>query len=424
MSGSTNGRRTLVVLGAGADQVFLIRTARELGLAVLALDRNPAAPGFALADEHAPISTRDVPSIVAHLEERARAGVELAGVITMGSDIPDAVSAVAARFALPGLPAETAALAVDKLAMKVRLAERGVRVPWFAEVRSARELRACMRQRGPDLVLKPVDRSGSRGVFRLERASPLDELFERARDFSYIGRVMVEEYLPGPQISTETVLWHGRAVTPGFADREYTPELHARFKPQVMENGGWLPSRFTGAERAAIEREVERAARALGIERGTAKGDVVWTQDGPAVIEIAARLSGGDFCESLVPLSSGVNYVRAAVRIAIGEEPDWSELEPRRERHVANRYFFTEPGVLARTEGLDAVRAQPWIEKLELWVTPGGELPEIRSHADRAGVFVAVADERAELERRIAWVYETIRIVTRPGARTTPAGAR
>src|SRR5262249_54697489 len=153
--------------------------------------------------------------------------------------------------------------------------------------------------------------------------------------------------------------------------------------------------RFTGAERKAIEDVTVEAARALGLRRGVAKGDIVWTSDGPKVIEIAARLSGGDFCESLVPLANGVNYVRAAIRIALGEEPDWRELESAaetRERHVANRYFFPEPGKVLAIEGVQKVRSQPWVKKLELNYREGDVVPPTASHAHRFGVFVVVAE--------------------------------
>jgi len=405
------GRRTLVVLGASSDQLFLIRTAQELGLAVLCCDQNPDSPGFALAEESATVSTRDVPALLAHLERRAAEGLELAGVITMGSDIPDVVAALCERLGLPGPSRETARLATDKLAMKQRFQERGVPCPWFSEVRSLGELRAAHAQRGPRLVLKPIDRSGSRGVFLLDERSDLPECLRRSREFSYSGRILVEEFLAGPQISTETILCGPRAATPGFADRNY--DGLERFLPQVMENGGWVPSRFAGAERRAIESLAERAARALGIERGVAKGDLVWTDEGPKVIEVAARLSGGDFCAGLVPFGSGVNYVRTAIQLALGEEPDWEALQPRCARAVANRYFFPEPGELVRVEGADEIRAQPWVEKLELWYEPGDVVPPSLSHAHRFGVFVVTAEDRDELERRIEWVYGTLRIVTR-----------
>lgn len=409
---SVDPPRTLVVLGASADQAFLIRTARELELRVLALDQNPDSPGFAAADEHGVVSTRDVPALCAFLERCRARGMRIAGITTMGSDIPDVVQAVAAHLGLPSISAEAARLATDKFAMKARFREAGVPIPWFAEVDSAAELARIAAERGPDLVLKPVDRSGSRGVFLLDESSDLAEFFARAREFSYSGRVQVEEYLTGPQISTETILFAGRAVTPGFADRNY--DLLERFRPQIMENGGWVPSLLSAEQRVAVEDVVVQAARSLGIETGVAKGDVVLTPEGPKIIEIAARLSGGDFCESLVPLGSGINYVRAAVRLALGEEPDFAELEPRFERAVANRYFFPEPGRLCSVSGVDEVRAQEWIEKLELWYEPGDEVPASLSHAHRFGVFVATAPDRATLEERVDWVYRTIRIETEP----------
>ncbi|MBW2282533.1 MAG: ATP-grasp domain-containing protein [Deltaproteobacteria bacterium] len=383
-----------------------------MGLRVLALDRNPASPGFQEADQHGVVSTRDVPALCRFLDRCRARRMRIAGVTTMGSDIPDVVQAVAAHLGLPSISAEAARLATDKFAMKEAFRDAGVPIPWFAEVESAVELARIAAERGPDLVLKPVDRSGSRGVFLLDEKSNLSELFACAQEFSYSGRVQVEEYLTGPQISTETILFEGRALTPGFADRNY--DLLDRFRPQIMENGGWVPSLCSAEERARVEDVVVRASLALGIETGVTKGDVVLTAEGPKVIEIAARLSGGDFCASLVPHGCGINYVRAAVRLALGEEPDFAELEPRFERAVANRYFFPEPGRLLSISGAAEVRAQDWLEKLEFWYAPGDEVPASLSHAHRFGVFVATAPDRETLAERIDWVYRTIRIETEP----------
>ena len=402
--------KTLIVLGASSDQRFLIRSAKEMGQYVLAFDQNPAAPAFEDADRHAVLSTRDVDALAGWLDEERQRLPTLGGVITMGSDIPVEVASLAARFDLPHIAHASAALATDKLAMKERFRERGIPVPWFAEVHSGAELSALAKQRGLPLVLKPIDRSGSRGVFLLDERSDLNASFARARDVSYAGRVMVEEFINGPQISTETLLWGERAATPGFADRNY--ELLERFLPQIMENGGWVPSALEPGQRALIEETATAAARALDIEAGVAKGDLVLGPDGPVVIEIAARLSGGDFCESLVPLGTGVNYVREAIRIALGEEPDFEALEPRFERAVANRYLFPAPGRLRSVKGTDAVRAQPWVHKLELNYRPGQEVPPTESHAHRFGVFVVSGDDRTQAQERVDWVYDSLRIST------------
>ena len=132
------------------------------------------------------------------------------------------------------------------------------------------------------------------------------------------------------------------------------------------------------------------------------------------VIEIAARLSGGDFCESLVPLGTGVNYVKAAIQIAIGEDPDLDSLKPQFNRAVVNRYFFPSPGRLKGIEGEEKVLSREWVRKLEFWYKAGEIVPPPISHAHRFGVFVAMGRDRQEVEERARWVYQTIRIHTEP----------
>jgi len=400
--------RTLVILGAGADQVFLINTARDMGLYTLAFDRDPKAPGFQVSDDHAVISTRDIPALCNFLDDYGR---QIDGVLTMGSDIPEIVAATAKHLGLPAISAETARVSTDKFAMKQRFREKGIPIPWFGELGSVSDLKEVMDARGPNLVIKPVDRSGARGVFILTADCDSAKLFEEAKAFSYSGRVMVEEYLPGPQISTETLMYQGKGVTPGFVDRNY--EHLDRFAPHVIENGGWLPSQVTVEQRAAVEQLVVAASLALGVFDGVTKGDVVLTPDGPKMIEMAARLSGGDFSESLVPLGIGVNYVRTAIEIALNDPPDLTALTPTSNQAVANRYFFPEAGELLSIEGADEVRALDWVKKLEFWYAPGDQVPEPISHAHRFGVFVVVAPDREELERRIAWVYEAVEIRVR-----------
>lgn len=402
----TNG--TLLVLGASTDQIFMIETARAMGLRVVAIDMNPESKGFECADESAVVSTRDIKGIRKLVDDLRAQGHSIRGVTTMGSDIPDIIAEISDYLGTPGPSRQTARLATDKYLMKVRFAECGIPIPWFELVESLDELVAIANRRGFPFVLKPIDRSGSRGVFLVEESADLEDLFRRSFEYSRVGRCLVEEYLTGPQISTETVLSKGKGVTPGFADRNY--ELLEQFRPQFMENGGWVPSQVSHDERRAVEDLVVRASLALGVTDGVTKGDVVMTPEGPKMIELAARLSGGDFCESLVPLGTGVNYVKAAIQLAIGEAPRFADLVPTRDRCVANRYFFAESGLLSGIEGADEVRSQPFIAKFELWYEVGDAIPPTTSHAERFGVFVVVGDDREQVQARVDWVYETLRI--------------
>ena len=403
-------QKTVVLLGASADQVFAIKTAQAMGLKVLTFDMNPESPGFALADDHAVISTRDVPKLKAYLDEYRAAGGRADGVMVMGSDIPQVVVALAEHLGTPHIPMEAALLSVNKYEMKRRFAERGVPAPWFSMVRSVEELHGFIEERGYPLIIKPLDRSGARGVFVLTNDCDVDALYADSMSQGFSSEVMVEEFLPGLQISTETIMYKGRGFTPGFADRNY--EHLERFAPRIIENGGLVPSTVDAETRLAVEALIEKAALALGVTDGVVKGDVVLAAAGPVMIEMATRLSGGDFCESLVPLGIGVNYVEAAIKIAIGEEPALDSLNPRFEQAVANRYFFPAPGRLVAIDGVEEVRHQEWIHKLEFWYEVGDRVPPVQSHAHRFGVFVATATDHAELGQRVRWVYETIRIHT------------
>ena len=127
------------------------------------------------------------------------------------------------------------------------------------------------------------------------------------------------------------------------------------------------------------------------------------------MIEMAARLSGGDFSAGLVPLGTGVNYVRAVVDIAMGREPDWAQLRPIRDVTVANRYFFPPAGRLEAVEVPPDFRARPGVVKLELSYVPGDEIPPIRSHGERAGVMVLTGPDRAAVQALIDEGYARVR---------------
>ena len=401
----------VLLLGASVDQLFAIRTAKQMGLYTVVVDGNVQSPGFLEADYHEPVSTRDAEALKAFVDRYHAQGdlPRIRGVFVMGSDIPFIVAELAQYLGTPGISAETARVATDKYLMKQRFKERGVPIPWFALLSSAEDLAEPLRQY-KTLVIKPVDRSGARGVFRITEESDYRRLFEESLKLSFCGQVLAEAYIPGLQISTETIMHQGRGVTPGFADRNY--EMIDAFAPNIIENGGWVPSCVSPEMKKQVEDLVEKAALALGVTDGIAKGDVVVGSDGPMMIEMAARASGGDFAESLVPIGCGVNLIEAGINIAIGRVPDFEKLQPRWHRGVVNRYFFPKPGVLKSIEGADEIRKQPWIRKFELWYKEGDIVPQVRSHADRFGVFIAEGADRAEAENRAEWVYKTLKIVT------------
>ncbi|MCJ7790051.1 MAG: ATP-grasp domain-containing protein [Candidatus Atribacteria bacterium] len=399
--------KMLLLLGASRDQLYAIKTAHEMGIKVIVVDMNPNSIGFKYADDYRVISTRDVSALTKFIVEYQKVK-KIDGVITMGSEIPDIIAELCYQFGWVGPSKQTAYWGINKYAMKYRFKECGIPIPYFSLVNSVKQLKEIINKIGYPVVIKPVDRSGSRGVYKIEESDDICALYNESKKFSYSNQIMVEEYLEGLQISTETVLYDNKAETPGFADRNY--ELLNRFAPRIIENGGTVPSSLSEREQKRVKSLVVNAARALGVKRGIAKGDVVMTNKGLYVIEMAVRLSGGDFSESLIPLGCGVNIVKAAINIALGEKPNFSELKPKFNKGVVNRYLFPEEGVFKSASNLDLVKKKKWLKKLEFFYNIGDEYRNPTSHANRFGVFIVTGGAREEAIERSKWVYNTLKI--------------
>ncbi len=410
-------QRCVLFVGGGLETLPGLELAKAMGLAVAVSDGNPAAPGLAVAEHPLLASTYDPAATVAAARGLAERR-PIDGVLCLAVDVPHTVAAVAEALGLPGIGAQAAHLAMDKLAMKERLAAYGLPVPFFAPVPDVPALLAIVARRGRDLVIKPVDSRGARGVQRLARVDDLGAAFAEARRHSPTGRVMVERFLAGPQLSTESLIVDGVAVTPGFSDRNY--EYLDRFAPFIIENGGELPTCLPPDTVAAVADLVDRAARALGIGRGVVKGDIVVHQGEPFVIELAARLSGGYFCSHEIPRSTGVDLVGAAIRQCLGEAVPAAELAPRLARGVAQRWLFADPGVVTAVEGLAAARAVPGVFHLELRAGPGDVVAPVNCHPARLGVVMAEADTREAAVAAAEAAVAAIAVKTRPLA---PAGA-
>ncbi len=398
--------KTLLVISGGAEAVPGIQHAISMGLHVVVSDYNPQAPGFAYAHDHLLASTYDVAETVAAATEYHQNIRAIEGVICMAADVPLTVARVAKALGLPGLSIETAQLAADKLAMKRLFVAQGIATPWFSEVVSESHLITLVAEQGRNLVIKPVDSRGARGVLQLQNVKDLGWAFQQAKSESPTERVMVEQFQSGPQISTESILFKGAAVTPGFIDRNY--EYLERFSPYIIENGGQQPSTLRAEQRRQVVELAEQAARAMGIQNGIAKGDMVLTPQGPKVIEIAARLSGGWMSSDQVPVATGVDLVGAAIKLALGEPLSLGEYQPRRFGGMAIRYFFPPPGHLRAIHNVKQVTALAWVYRLGFFIAPGDRVEAVTDHTQRAGYVITQGSSCAEAEARAQQVIEAI----------------
>ena len=384
--------KTLLIISGGIEAADAAKRAKEMGHYVVVSDIDHAAPGFEFADSCLIADVYGPAETAAAAERFNRKIRKIDGVICVAADAPITAATVAQKLGLPGISVAAAELACDKLAMKRRFAERGVPVPWFDEIATPQALQRVAIERGNDLVIKPVDSRGSRGVQRVAQVADLQKAFLFARSHSPSERVMVEQYLSGPQVSTESVVVNGRCFTPGFSDRNY--EYLERYAPFFIENGGDLPSHLSPEIQQKVKDVVGKAAAALGITNGTVKGDIVVHNGEPYVIELAARLSGGFFCTREIPLNTGVDFIGAAIRIALGETVTPQELEPKQFTPVIQRYAFPKAGRVVSVEGIEEAKNVSGVAEVVVTAKPGDIIPAAGDKRPSAAMVLTVGQSR------------------------------
>lgn len=377
-------RKRLLVLGAGPAQLGLLEAARARGdLEVIALDRDPAAPGFVVADRRAIISTEDERGI-----QRLAQAERVDGLIAPGIDWPVAIAArVAQRIGIahPLSPA-TAVLATSKARQREQLATAGVPQPAWHLVSGSEDGLPV------PCVVKAPDRQGQRGLSLVDDASELEAAITRALAESRNGHALVEEVADGPEVTVNAF-----SVDGGFHALTVTDRLTADPPAFGVALAHVWPSEADGNDAADV---AGSAVSALGIENGPSYTQLRITRDGPQVVEVAARLGGGHDAE-LCLAALGVDLNELALRAALGEEIDPAALVVEPQAGGASTVFMTaEPGELEAVDGVEEAEAAEGVLRIRVYRRPGYEVGELRLGADRLGAVQAVGPARNEaLER-------------------------
>jgi biotin carboxylase len=394
------GKR-LLVLGAGPAQLGLLAAARARELHVIAVDRDPSAPGFRYSDRRAIVSTEDESGI-----ERLAGAERVHGLIAPGIDWPVAIAArVARQLGLPHpISPETATLSTSKLRQRERFAEAGVPQPAYEICSGAAEAAEAARRIGFPCVIKAPDRQGQRGLTLVGSAGEVEEAVRIALDASRSATLLVEEHVPGREVTVNAFSSGGH-----FHPLTVTDRLTAPLPAFGVALTHVWPSELEPVQIGAVVEAASSAARAVGIENGPSYTQVLVGPDGPRVGELAARLGGGHDAE-LCRVALGVDLNGAALSAALGEDVPPASLAPvARVGGACVRFLVAPPGELREVTGVEEAFAADGIRGIRIYRRPGHVFGELRRGADRAGAVLAVGDSREEALERAAKAETMIR---------------
>ena len=387
--------QSIMIIGSGNYQVPAIKMARNMGVFVVTVDRDPHAEGFKYAHEGIPV---DIASLDECLEVARQYRVK--AVMTIASDLASkAVSYIVSKMGLIGPSIEVTDTLFDKSRFYKVLEKAAVPFTRWVEVTSLEKALKKSSKLDFPLILKPSDSAGSRGVRKVFSGDDIKRGFNATLEFSLKGSVLLCEFIEGGEYGFEGFMYNGKLVFSLVTKKTMSPP------PCFVEVGHMLPVVMSPEKVGELKNLVEKTANAVGYPSGPLNADVILSKDGFRLLEMGARL-GGNFLPQLIRIHSGVCTIEQTIRYALGEEPVFNR---QNSRPCAIHILFSQKeGVVRSIDVPVDVLADPGVAEITIDAKKGAHVfPGISSnfrlgHVIATGITARLAAEKAkELVERI-----------------------
>lgn len=390
-------RGTALIIGGSRWQTDLIRCAADLGLLTIVTDISEHAPGRLLADEFIQIDTNDGEGLL-EIARQKKVSIVL-------TDQSDRIVPVAAylneQLQLPGILPDTARVFTDKYAMRKALADSGVRMPHYAEVATVQEALQAAREWGYPSILKPKNSQASLGVFKVADERELRGHFAASINESRDGRILVEEFIDGTEVTVEGFSLAGKCRALAISEKE-----HYSFNSCVARRLAY-PPRFETKTLERIRETSEAVVNTLGLRDGISHGEYRVRDGNPYLVEVAARGGGNRIASVIIKHVSGVDVYQLLISRLLGEEV---QLPACLHRSANLEFLDFRPGKVKTIAGLERVRASDLVYEIELSFRPGDTLKAPADDKTRQGYFISLGDTRDEVDEKSHRVKELLKI--------------
>lgn len=369
--------KKLAIIGASYLQLPLVKKAKALGVYSLCFAWEDGAVCKGVADEFFPISITEKELILRICIEK-----QIDGICTIASDVAaPTVAFVAEKMGLVCNSYEVALRANNKYLMRQAFSSAGIPCPAYQKITAYGQLDSNALQF--PVIVKPTDRSGSLGIAKVGRLEDLQAAVEVALNRSFKHEAIVEEYIEGREISVEFISYQGKHFPLQITDKVTTGA------PHFVELEHHQPADFTKEQYAWIYDLTKKSLDALGVTNGASHSEYKITTDGRIyVMEIGARM-GGDFIGSdLVKLSTGYDYLKGVIDVALGNigEPVFGE------SNHAGVYFLCE-----ETKHLQDIVKEANLPQIVRSEITDAVLRPVTCSADRSGYLIYQGNKKLEL---------------------------
>lgn len=389
-------KRILIIAG-GIWQIPVITTAKKMGLTVIVTDWGADAAARKYADffEVADIKDKEKTLKVAQK-------YKIDAVLTEQTDLSVPTAAyVAEKLGLPGLSYHTALQATNKFLMRKVCQQAGIPMPRFARVHSLEEALEKAAIIGYPVIIKPADSQSSRGVAKIYSPDDLRKWVPLSFAQTRLDYILVEELMMGTESSLEGFVHDGALHVFGVCDKIKCKPPYS-FDTRLM-----YPANFPEGTVAAMKKMNADIVRAIGIDCGITHTEMIITEDGPRLIEIAARGCGSRIASDLIPEMTGIDLTRLKIEQTL--DPSKSlDLVPTKNLQGFLEFIILPEGHIKKLGNIEAARQLPGILALEFFVKEHEYVPHIDCGRKRPGYFLGICSSREEGFELSQRVYNTL----------------
>ena len=400
-------QQSILILGAGIYQVPLIRAAKRRGLRTVVASTPGNYPGFSEADKVYYTDTVDREGILRVAREEG-----VSAVTTTGTDVAVAsIGYVCRRLDLPGIGEEAARILTDKARMKEAFARGGVTTAPFRVVRTIEEARMAAEELGLPVMLKIVDKSGSRGITRISALSELPAAWDYARAATAADHFVVERFVEGREFGIDAFVQNGKLLLMLPHDKYVYHSAHTG-----IPIGHYCPMPCTETALANMRAETEKILRCTGMDNCAINIDAFLLPDGRVSIIEAAGRCGATGIPEVISGYTGRSYYDCILDCALGIEV--APFALREGTPTASILLYSaEGGILKeiryRFAGRDYCNENaevPGAGRVELSFGPGDDIDPFRNGTDRIGMAVFTATEMDALQAAVADFRASLRV--------------
>jgi biotin carboxylase len=332
----------------------------------------------------------------------------LDGVLAVDDQGLVVAAAASARLGLTHNPIEAVAATRDKAALRARLGAGAVAQPDYRVVAPGQSVAAAATQIGYPCVVKPVSRSGSQGVIRVDDDVQASAVAKRVRAIVGPGEpVLVEGFVAGAEVAVEALLVGGVLEVLAIFDKP--DPLDGPFFEETIYV---TPSRQPAPILASMAATVTAAAAAVGLREGPVHAELRVGADGrPVVIEVAARSIGG-LCARSLRFGAGVSLEEIIVRHAIGAGLDGL----RRETQASGVMMLPirAAGMLKQVSGQAEALAVDGVVGLEISIPAGRAVVPLPEGDRYLGFVFARGPTPADVELALRRAEAALDVVVSP----------